>query len=242
MPERSFGRTIRFRRTKLGLSQSKLGELVGRSPGTIRSWERDDSTPNDPEVLMALAAVLGVEQRTLFEKAGVNRPEIETSPTFEQELATLRPEGDEDVDTGEEFELSFTYDELTGLRDREQQEASEATTEPVVPARAPRVELIADPDAASDDDSPAVRPGAAIEPTAPAFTDPRPPFVVTRVDQSFTEPSYMEDPTDRQLYRVRHVGTAVGVVVMLLLLLYAAGKGIEAFGDWWDSFFGQFRL
>src|SRR5918996_1767355 len=171
MPERSFGRTIRFRRTKLGLSQSKLGELVGRSPGTIRSWERDDSTPNDPEVLMALAAVLGVEQRTLFEKAGVNRPEIETSPTFEQELATLRPEGDEDVDTGEEFELSFTYDELTGLREQEGQEApEEAATEPVAPARAPRVELVADPDAANDDDLPVVRPAAAIEPTAPAFT------------------------------------------------------------------------
>jgi transcriptional regulator with XRE-family HTH domain len=31
MPERSFGRTVRYRRTKLGLSQAKLAELVGRS-------------------------------------------------------------------------------------------------------------------------------------------------------------------------------------------------------------------
>ena len=31
MPERSFGRTIRYRRTKLGISQAKLGDLVGRS-------------------------------------------------------------------------------------------------------------------------------------------------------------------------------------------------------------------
>lgn len=223
----------------MGLSQSRLGDLVGRSPSTIRSWERDDSTPNDPEVLMALAAVLGVEQRTLFDKAGVDRPEMENSPTLEQELATLRPPGDE----GEELEISFTYDELTGLRDERDEAADEeAAEEPAVPARAPRVELVPDPTAGYEDDLPPLRPVASIEPTAPGYTDPRPSFVITRVDQVYTEPSYMEDPNDRQLYRVRHIGTAVSVVVMLLLLIYAAGKGWDAFGDWWDSLFGQLRL
>lgn len=238
MPERSFGRTIRFRRTKLGLSQSKLGDLVGRSPSTIRSWERDDSTPNDPEVLLALAAVLGVEQRTLFEKAGVERPEMETSPTVEQELATLRPSGEEAAES-QELEISFTYEELADLAE-EAEEASD--DESALPARAPRIELVADSTSDDEEDLPAVPAVASVEPASPGYTDPRPAFVVTRVDQVYAEPSYMEDPTHRQLYRVRHVGTAVGIVLMLLLLMYAAGKGLEAFSAWWDSFFGQLRL
>lgn len=228
MPERSFGRTIRFRRTKLGLSQTKLGELVGRSPSTIRSWERDDSTPNDPDVLMALAAVLGVEQRTLFEKAGVDRPDIETSPTLEQELATLRPpvvEGEEETEN-HGVEITFSYQELAGL-------GVELEDEPIVIDEEPDPEVEVEEQAA---DSP-----------VPAFTEPRAPYVVTRLssapmEQMYREPSYLEDPSERQLYRVRTVATAVGVVVLLLLLMYAAGKTLESFGEWWDSFFGNLRF
>ena len=216
----------------MGLSQAKLGELVGRSPSTIRSWERDDSTPNDPEVLMALTAVLGVDQRTLFEKAGVDRPETETSPTLEQELATLRPEGEDDTDTGEEFEISFTYEELAGLRLDDNEE--------IVPPSA--IPLSSESEDAEELPPPDVR-GRPV----PGYTDPRPDYVVTRLtpahgEQILGEYSYVEDPSERQIYRVRMVGTAVGVVILLLLLMYAAGKGLEAFGDWWDSFFGQLRL
>jgi transcriptional regulator with XRE-family HTH domain len=92
MPERTFGRTIRSRRTKLGLTPAKLGDLVGRSPSTVRSWERDKSQPNDVAVLTALSAVLGVDERILFEKVGLQIPEVEDSPTVEQALATLNPE------------------------------------------------------------------------------------------------------------------------------------------------------
>lgn len=83
---------IRSRRTKLGLSQAKLGDLVGRSPSTVRSWERDKGQPNDFAVLTALSAVLGVDERTLFEMAGQQMPEVEDTPTVEQALATLNPE------------------------------------------------------------------------------------------------------------------------------------------------------
>lgn len=236
MPERSFGRTIRFRRTKLGLSQTKLGELVGRSPSTIRSWERDDSTPNDPDVLMALAAVLAVEQRTLFEKAGVDTPETETSPTLEQELESLRPrvEGEEDTDDGG-VEISFSYEELSGLG------VSPDDNEPVSPI----VDTSTSDESADETDDDEVPEG--VERPVPAFAEPATPYVVTRLspsrtEQIYAEPSYLEDRSERQLYRVRTVATAVGVVVMLLLLMYALGKGIESFGEWWDSFYGQLRL
>jgi transcriptional regulator with XRE-family HTH domain len=245
MPERSFGRTIRFRRTKLGLSQAKLGELVGRSPSTIRSWERDDSTPNDPDVLMALTAVLGVEQRTLFEKAGVDTPETETSPTVEQELATLRPPpaaGGDDPDDG--VRISFTYEELAGLGDDEEEVAPRSAI--------PGSEVVADTDSPDDEvdqteDDEEIPSFHLSDRSVPGYIEPRPDYVVTRLtqaqgEQGYGENSYVEDPSERQLYRVRTVGTAVGVVVLLLLLMYAAGKGIEAFGDWWDSFFGQLRL
>ena len=90
MPERSFGRTIKSKRTTLGLSQAKLGDLVGRSATTIRSWERDTTVPNDPSVITALSAVLGIHERTLFDRAGVDRPKDEESPTVEQALASLK--------------------------------------------------------------------------------------------------------------------------------------------------------
>ena len=91
MPERSFGRTIRYRRTKLGLSQAKLGELVGRSAGTIRAWEMETAVPNDEGVVTALSAVLGIDKRSLFEKAGLQVPVEETSPTMEEAFASLAP-------------------------------------------------------------------------------------------------------------------------------------------------------
>lgn len=92
MPERSFGRTVRYRRTKLGLSQAKLAELVGRSTSTIRSWERDNTQPTDPKVLSTLAAILAIDERLLFDKADVELPDVEASETVEQALATLTPD------------------------------------------------------------------------------------------------------------------------------------------------------
>lgn len=93
MPERSFGRTVRYRRTKLGISQARLGQLIGRSPATIRSWEADKSLPNDPHVIPVLAAVIGIDAKSLYLKAGIEPPVVEeTSPTIEEALASLAPE------------------------------------------------------------------------------------------------------------------------------------------------------
>ena len=91
MPERSFGRTVRYRRTRIGLSQAQLGELVGRSASSIRSWERDVSTPTDPSVLNALSAILDIDGRALYDKAGVATPAEEAHPTVEESLASLAP-------------------------------------------------------------------------------------------------------------------------------------------------------
>lgn len=69
---------------------ARLGSMVGRSRSAVRMWERGESTPNDPAVVVALAAVLGVEEDRLFDSAGVPRPSRDRQPTVEEALATLK--------------------------------------------------------------------------------------------------------------------------------------------------------
>lgn len=197
MPERTFGRTIRARRTKLGLSQTKLGELVGRSPSTVRSWERDKSQPNDAAVLTALSAVLGVDEKDLFEKAGQRIPEVEDSPTVEQALATLNPDAVED----------------------EELEPGDRDDGPIESLPAPEL--------------------ASVPPT---YAAPNEPYVIATVPPPVHEPSYMEDRTQRQLYRVRTLATVVILVALGVAFLWALTQSFDALGTWWDEFFGSLRL
>ena len=195
MPERSFGRTIRYRRTKLGISQAKLGDLVGRSAGTIRSWERDQSTPNDSAVLTTLAAVLGIEERILYDKTGVEMPERETSPTVEEALASLAPET----------------------------VSAEVVDEPMLPP--------------AEEDAPS---SAALPP--PAYVSPPESYVIAAPSPPLVEPSYIEDSSQRQMYRVRHLATLVMLVGLVIVLLWALSNAFSAFGLWWDDFFGKLRI
>lgn len=222
MPERSFGRTVRYRRTKLGLSQAKLGELVGRSSSTIRSWERDKSTPTEPAVLQALAAVLGVEVNQLFEKAGQDPPlHLETSPTLEEALASLRPaaenEGKEEADMEPVDEDDVDEDPGEQGTDVDEQDASLPVREHATVGRA----------------GPGLRPG---------YVKPPEPFVITPPSPPYVEPSYMEDQGQRQIYRVRNLATLVVVVALVIALTWALSQSLDAFGVWWDDFFGSLRL
>jgi len=210
MPERSFGRTIRYRRTKLGLSQTKLGELVGRSAATIRQWERDKSRPNDPEVVVAVAAVLGIEERILFDKLGLARPEVETSPTVEEVLAELAPEADEpEVDEPEDIQGESV--------------SPDDGPQPSEPGEPPLVDVAS------------ASPGSAFAPT-----DPTP--VLTLPPAGAADVSYLEDPHQRQVYRIRYLATAVAFVGLIATLLWALNQGVEAFSAWWDAFVGSLRF
>lgn len=226
MPERSFGRTVRYQRTKLGLSQAKLGELVGRSTATIRAWERDKSRPNDQHVLSALAAVLAVDEGQLFEKAEVERPMVEeTSPTIEQVLATLTPapraeslpfvEGDEDPVSDSAAETASEEVEQAPAEGAHAQEQSQPLRER---------ELVS-----------AGVPG-------PAYVAPPDPYIQTPPTPSLADLSYVEDDSQRQLYRVRTLATVVATVVLFIAFIWALGEGLGALGEWWDSFVGQLRL
>ncbi len=216
MPERSFGRTVRYRRTKLGLSQAKLGELVGRSAATIKAWERDKSRPTDPKVLATLSAILGVSERQLFDKADVDRPLVEeTSPTVEQALASLS---------------------------REQPVVTPAPKQPVAtPASNQTANDVRQAETNSKQATVKQPKSLVGVGSQPAYVAPPDPYVQTPLTPS-SEVSYMEDRSQRQMYRVRNLATIVAVVALVVALIWAFGEGAGALGDWWNDFFGNLRL
>lgn len=237
MPERSFGRTVRYRRTKLGLSQAQLAELVGRSTATVRAWERDKSRPNDAKVLSALAAILGVNERQLFEKAEVEPPGAaeETSPTVEQALASLAPvhdQGDDATDGDEEQASAGMEDDLSG--DQAETEIildpmdDESDVDEILPAEGPVP------------DTEVRQPVAAA--ASPAYAAPPDRYVTTPVTPPASDISYMEDRSQRQLYRVRTLATLVALVALVVAFIWSMGESLGALGDWWDQFFGNLRL
>ncbi|GEM_PF-1259905 len=92
MSNRDFGGLVRRSRERLGLSQTRLGELVGRAASTIRAWERGQAVPTDPTAVSSLAAVLGLDEPELFALAGLDPPLlIEDHPTIEQSLREIAP-------------------------------------------------------------------------------------------------------------------------------------------------------
>ena len=213
MPKRSFGRTVRYRRTRLGLSQARLGELVGRSPSTIKSWERDVSVPSDPNVIATLSAVLDFDERSLFEKAGLPPPQHEevAEQTMEQALATLAPE-----------ELSqplvVVPSPPTELGPEDEPSSEVASLEPVLD---------------SDQTSRPIEPFYAYSTEQLLNATPPPPNA---------ELSYMEDRGQRQLYRVRNLATIVILVGLVVVLLWSYTNAFDSFSAWWDDFFGSLRL
>lgn len=265
MPERSFGRTVRYRRTKLGLSQTKLAELVGRTTPTVRSWERDKSRPNDPKVLAALAAVLGVDERHLFDKAEVDRPEIETSPTVEQALATLSREEaavvnavgvDHETDEGDSPAMPLRVQAETPeperssvvVEARDEVRAGDGDVaatdfsdprETFHPQPIPVVGEEADQEAPTGDRGDNELVGASGN---PAYAAPPEPYNQTPLTPTVGDVSYIEDDGQRQLYRVRNLATLVAVVALVIAFIWAIGEGLGALTAWWDNFVGNLRL
>jgi transcriptional regulator with XRE-family HTH domain len=236
MPERSFGRVVRYRRTKLGLSQAQLGQLVGRSPATVRSWEADKSVPNDPKLISTLSTILGVDERTLFLKAGQEVPSpvevpVEDEPTIEDALASLTP-GSEAMTVS-----SKVYGELEPEEELERKRIALVPIEEVDEPDDPGPGILIDLDSSRTPTPKPPRP----EPL-PLSTPPAPGIVITAPAYPVVEASYLEDSGQRQLYRVRTLATIVGLVALVVALLWAAGEGLSALGEWWDGFIGTLRL
>ncbi|MGF1667623.1 MAG: multiprotein-bridging factor 1 family protein [Acidimicrobiia bacterium] len=91
MSDRDFGVLIRQSRERLGLTPSRVAELIGRAPGTIRAWEKGTSTPADAGVVSTLAAVLGIDEVSLFEAAGLEPPVSDSAPSVREALSSITP-------------------------------------------------------------------------------------------------------------------------------------------------------
>ncbi len=255
MPERSFGRTVRYRRTRIGLSQAQLGELVGRSASSIRSWERDVSTPTDPSVLNALSAILDIDGRALYDKAGVPTPAEETQPTMEEAFASLAPLPledpiEEEVDADPLIAGTAAATAVSARLDADSELEAEVQEHlPPPPDEEPYGFEESEPplETFSLPPEPEPRPdpvGATAMRTSnePAYVSPPEPYLITAPTPPIVEPSYMEDTEQRQMYRVRTLATVVLVVALVIILLWALSNTVDAIGTWWEDFVDTLRL
>jgi transcriptional regulator with XRE-family HTH domain len=290
MGDQSFARLIKRRRDALGFSQARLGELVGRSASTIRNWERGTSTPSERSDAVALAAVLGLDEREVLEGAGFDVEAARSHQTVEQGYASLAPEAppaeaegtEEEKEKAEQTEdpdleaegRAEPHEPLAGRFGEEPDTERDGEGEPLEETRPAVDEVTAGPAAeekapASNarpwtaptdrepepvDERPVSRPLPTPPPDEQASTPPpveeptssrrlsraAPPTVLEAAPPG--EPSYLEDPQERQQYRIRAVATAVLVIGLVIVLMWAFGRASEAFSSLWDDFFNQLRI
>ncbi len=133
MSDRDFGVLIRQSRERLGLTPSRVAELIGRAAGTIRAWEKGTSTPADPGVVSTLAAVLGIDEVSLFEAAGLEPPVTDSGPTVREALSSITPAA---RSAAAEDETSLTGSPEPDRKDKpEPDSASEPEAAPFVERR-----------------------------------------------------------------------------------------------------------
>lgn len=195
-----FGRLVKEARERVGMSQARLAELVGRSAGTVRAWERGSSLPTDPGVVTALAAALDLDEANLYRASGLEPPADAPTPTIEQVLQTIAPSEENEPQPGEDVE-------------------STPEEEP-----APEPALVGEP---------RVR-GRRVRERRPAV--PTPPVVTaSKAGWTAAEASYVEDPGERLVYRLRWLYTLVGLLFLMIVLVWASGRMLEAVGDVLDG-------
>ncbi len=188
------------------------------------------STPNDTEVITALAAVLAIDPRILYEKAGLVVPEVEASPTVEQALASLRPEA-----RSEPAVSSEPVDPLQRSSPMVEDLAEDADVAmPESPER--------QPDDLSVEAPAPIPPSSPTPPQGPAFLAPRDALAIDPPTPALVEPSYIEDASQRQLYRVRNLATIVVIVGLIVVFIWALTNTLDAVGTWWGDFFSTLRL
>lgn len=215
-----FGTLIAEHRQRLGLSSARVGELVGRSPATVRGWERGRSQPDDPVVVSSLAAVLGIEESDLFVAAGMEPPRASTPFSLEETLSTIAPT----TSRGSSIQHESRVPDARSP-ERERSTASHRTL--------------------SDSDSPLDKVRTALESLLDAWRkqQQRPEPASRTLGQPAAPPkrrsmaslSYMEDVEQRWSYRVRSMLTAAGIGLLGIVLLWAGSQLLSAVGDVWDA-------
>ncbi len=226
MADQDFAGLLRQSRERLGLTASRVAELIGRAPGTVRAWEKGTSRPSDAAVVSSLAAVLGIDEGALFEAAGLEPPVPQSRQTVRQALSSIAPDArrEERDSAPERTAVSREPSGTTTTFDSSQVEEDEENevVEPAVMAREGRERHMAP------------RIGFADRLRAATVRRPRPASAPSTLPPVPRAPSYMEDPTERWSYRLRSIYTAVGVVLLFIALGWAASNLFDSLGEVWE--------
>lgn len=226
-----FGSLISEHRERLGLSSTRVAELVGRSPGTVRAWERGRSQPDDPVVVSSLAAVLGIDETELFVAAGMEPPRVSTPFSLEETLSAIAPTASQRAT--ESVEIPDAPDDGGGKHARSVEDEKLEGRESALDRLRTAVETVAE----SFGDSNKRRQGRPPFPKVQsAMMSPQMPVATSASrKRPFAALSYMEDVEERWTYRIRSVLTVTGVGALGLILIWAGSELLGAVGDVWDA-------
>lgn len=219
-----FGTLVAEHRERLGLSTARLAELVGRAPTSIRSWEKGRSIPDDAVVVSSLAAVLGIDEVTLFEAAGLAPPHHSVPASLEDTFSSIAPSGDT-----RQVEVEDMPDQPmpgTARHARTLAESKLDGKESIFDKFRSALETVTGNDGSNGDPPPSRQPLPPPAAARPAGRSARRPMNAL---------SYMEDVEQRWSYRVRAVLTIAGVGLLVIVLGWAASELLTALGDVWDA-------
>lgn len=249
--DRDFGGLVREARDRLGMSHSRVADLIGRSPSTVKAWERGRAVPSDANVVSSLAAVLGIDEALLFEAAGMERPGTPARRSLGESLAEIAPAqgtpGTAAAETSTDprrMEPTDTESSPHAAAVDVRAPAAPSTEDPVL---RPRRELRAK---TANAPVPPPEPGRAWAPVLNAIDrissrlrrrPRRHALVATPVAPTAptAQPSYVEDPEQRLIYRFRSVLLAVGAFALAIVFVWSAGEFLDAVGTSLDALFGS---
>ena len=251
----SFGDFVRRAREQAGLTQSRLAQLIGKSPTTIRSWEHGRTNPADPGAVSAMAAVLGLDENELLGQAGFEDPASATATTARQELSGLASEQDRTFSPAPLPEASGSTPVVTDLPEPlplpDGERIPFAASIEVAPPAADKAEAV------TITVLPAPTPAApAAEPTIEKpvrdVPGPRTRIVVTQQPAPGTSVgssngyvgalSYVEDETEKDFYRRRGVITAMVLAFMVIVIWWALGRTGGAIADLIEGIVGSLDI
>lgn len=210
-----FGAFITSRRRELELTLGDVASELHVSPVTVSNWSNGQSTP-DATQLDALAALLDVPAAKLVSLSGGDAEAI-TEAAFAA-VDNVEVEDVEEVAIPEPdlpSETSEIDDEFAEMIEEASAEVEVAEVEVEVPAFV-----------APAEPTPAPKPAPARAPRRQRATTATAERTVSTLPLT-----YIEDPKQLMRYRIRWGLTVAALVIMFLVLIWAAGGLISALSD-----------
>lgn len=210
-----FGAFITSRRRELELTLGDVATELDVSPVTVSNWSNGQSTP-DTAQLDALAALLEVPAAKLVSLSGGDA----------QAITEAAPAAVDTVEVADVEEVAIPEPDLPSGTSEIDEELAELIEEGSAEVEVPEVEIEVPAFVAAAEPTPAPKPAPARAPRrqrAATATAERPVSTLPL--------TYIEDPKQLMRYRIRWGLTVAALVIMFLVLIWAAGGLISALSD-----------